>query len=322
MPARFFKGFRSEASFSYTQTSLFTRGPPASRMTSVASHLTFMSGYQTQQTTVEKLKGPYPFLNFYLPIKILYCSIKQKWWCVWDEENESDQCRSMWRLSGTIFHHRSWLDLFTSVSQWHRSLHKPCYKPAFPALLTPQTRSALSPEVSSPQPSWQSLIRLPLHLTSQLLSLTPALGPGKWDTHFLWPPVLCTFFFKASPKLDNHFQQSQVPRLSTTCNTVTFSPCPPHPSPAGPCRVFTKPVLPVAQSLISRCHALPLAPQWVSTALCLALCSGIGFRIQPLKRLKRTWLQDTSAKKIYAQMTLKAGELNISRQKSKENIEM
>lgn len=145
MPASFFKGFRSEASFPYTQTSLFTWAPPARRMTSVASHLPFMSGYQTQQTTVEKLKGPYPFLNFYLPIKVLYCSMKQKWWCGWDEENESDQCRSTWRLSGTISHHKSWLEVFTSVPQRRRPLCNPCYNPAFPAFLIPSNPLALLP---------------------------------------------------------------------------------------------------------------------------------------------------------------------------------
>lgn len=109
-------------------------------------------------------------------------------------------------------------------------------------------------------------------------------------------------FSKASPKLDNHFQQPQLPRLSITCNIVTFSPslaCP-MPTPSQPCRSlqgFHKTCVTCCHSLLSRCHALPLAPQWLSTALCLALCSGIGFMIQPLKRLKTTWIQAASAKK-------------------------
>lgn len=73
-PASFVKDFRSEVPFSYIQTSLFTWRSPASKMTSVAVHIPCMSGYQT---TVEKLNGPCLFLIFYLPIKGLYCSIKQ-----------------------------------------------------------------------------------------------------------------------------------------------------------------------------------------------------------------------------------------------------
>lgn len=103
MPASIVKGFRSEVPFSYIQTSLFTWRPSASKTTSVAVHIHCMSLYQTYQIAVEKLNVPCPFLIIYLPTKGLYCSIKQKWWCSWDGENESELCRLMWELSCAHF---------------------------------------------------------------------------------------------------------------------------------------------------------------------------------------------------------------------------
>lgn len=296
MPASTIKSFRSEAAFSYIQTSLFTWTPPASRMTSVAVHIPCMSVYQTFQSTIEKLNGPCPSVIFYLPVKSLCFSTNQKWWCSWDGENETKVCRLVWELS-CAHQLLDYIDAFANHAANHllRLAHPFktfCLFPQRCTLLdltgSHSMWTSISPHISAtlPRPMFWILV----------FSETP---------HFLCPPTLCTFSFPtASPKLDPHLQQLQLPPgflppVKYIYELLSSSQLPHahHLTALWVLAGFYKLCcyhLLVPWSAV--CNAPPLLSQWLSPALRLAFCSGADSMIWPLMRLKTTWTQAAPAK--------------------------
>lgn len=199
--------------------------------------------------------------------------------------------------------------LCTSASWLHRRLCKPCCQPPSQAYSSLQNLLPLSPEMYSPWPDWQPF-NVDSHLTSHLSHppLPNVLDPGDfWDPHFLCPPTLCTFSFPtASPKLDLHLQQLQLPPgflppVKYIYELLSSSQLPHarHLTALWVLAGFYKLCcyhLLVPWSAV--CNAPPLLPQWLSPALCLAFCSGADSMIWPLMRLKTTWTQAAPAKNL------------------------